>query len=102
MRAVHTAIPLRGHPLHEHYLRMVAAVVMHYVKYRQAAICAGPQHARRIHEIAIALDGYRQAPVLLVGKRSSSGRGRAIALAAAGRRTGEVIMLGHIPQPPMP
>src|ERR1700674_4500642 len=44
----------------------------------------------------------RQAPVLLVGERGAGRRGRAIALAAAGGRTGEVIMPGHVPQPPIP
>src|ERR1700746_1874261 len=85
-----------------HALLVIGAVVVHHIEHRQAAVRAGPQHARAIHEIAIALDRHRQPPVLLVGERGARRRWRAIALAATAGWTGEVVMPGHVPQPSVP
>src|SRR5262249_15139558 len=102
MGSIDAALPAVRPALEHHLFLVIAAVVVHYVKHWQAAVSAGPQYAGRIHEVAIALGGHGHEPLLLVGKGGAGRRGRAVALAAAGRGSGEVIMLGHVPQAAMP
>ena len=62
----------------------------------------GPEDARRVHHVAIGLDGDREAPVLLVGERGADRGRRAVADAAAARVTEPLIPLVEIPEPPRP
>ena len=102
MRAVHTAIPLRGHPLHEHYLRMVAAVVMHDGQQRNLVMRCRPQHAGRVVHIAIGLNVDGQPSIFPVCKRSTHGSRRVVADAAATLASDVVVVLIHVPQAAWP
>src|SRR5215469_6713151 len=47
------AIAEVGEPLHVHELLMVAPVIVHHGEERNLMLCCRPQHARRVHQIAV-------------------------------------------------
>src|SRR5580704_1687519 len=56
----------RGHGLQIHIFLMVGAVVVKDVEHRNAMVRRRPQRTRHEHEIAVAAECERQAPMLLV------------------------------------
>ena len=53
-----------GHALHVHDLLVIGAVVVHDAQQRNLVMRRGPQHAGRVHQVAVGLDADREAAVL--------------------------------------
>ena len=68
-----------------HDFLVVAAVVVHHRKQRNLVPRRRPQHAGRVHEVAIRLEADRDAAEVAVGERRADGGGRRIADAVAPR-----------------
>ena len=83
--AIDAAIVAVRHALHVHHFLVVGAVVVHDAQQRNAVMRRGPQHAGRVHQVAVVLDVDRQPAVLLVGERRAHRRRRAVADAGAAR-----------------
>ena len=96
--AVDDAVPEVGQALHVHQFLVVAAVVVHHRQQRDFVLGRGPQHAGRIHQVAIRLEAHRKAPEVAVGERRAY-RGRcAVTDAVTAGAAEPVIMLFHRPQ----
>jgi len=72
-----TAVAI-GHDLYLHDFLMIGAVVMHYAKKGNAMVRCGPENARGIHQIAIALNVDREAAIFAVGERGADSGGSAV------------------------
>src|SRR5215472_5896262 len=72
------AIAEVGQALEVHDLLVIAAVVEHYGQLRNVVPCGGPQHTRRVHEIAVGLDVDREAAEIAVGERGTDRGGGAV------------------------
>ena len=68
---INAALVPGGHTLDVHDLLVIGAVVVHDGKQGDAVVSRGPQHARRVHEIAIALGIDHQAAMLLMSQRGA-------------------------------
>jgi hypothetical protein len=53
----YAAVVARGHALHMHHFLMIGAIVVHHAQQGNAMMGGGPEHAGRVHEIAVILDG---------------------------------------------
>ena len=63
------------HRLQIHDLLMIGAVVVHDVEHRNLVMRRRPQRAGHEHEVAVAVEGDREAAMPLVGERRTE-RGR--------------------------
>ena len=61
-------VPVR-HALEVHELLVVRAVVVHHREQRDLVLGGGPQHAGRVHEVAVGLDADRKPPEVAVGDK---------------------------------
>src|SRR5215469_2306548 len=67
-----------GHDLYLHDFLMIGAVVMHHAKKGNAMVRCGPENARGIHQIAIALNVDRKAAIFAVGERGADSGGSTV------------------------
>src|ERR1035437_10112827 len=91
-----------GQALDVHDLLMVAAVVVHHGEKRNFMPRRGPQHARRVHQIAVGLDAHGEPAEIAVGERGADRPARAVAHAVTARRSEPVVVLLHRPEPVRP
>ncbi len=85
-----------------HHFLVVAAVVVHHGELRDLVLCRRPQHARRIHQVAVGLDVDRDAAEVAVGERGAHRGRRAVADAEAAGAADPVMVLGERPQAVLP
>src|SRR5580700_4343535 len=72
--AVHAAVGAVAHQLDLHQFLMIAAVVVHDGEKRDLVVARGPEDAGGVVEVAVALDIDTEAPVFLIGQRSTDCR----------------------------
>src|SRR5882762_4702883 len=94
--------PARGHVLEVHMFLVIAAVVVHDAQQRNAVMRGGPQNARSVVEVAVALNVDADATVFLVGERGAHGRRSAVTDAVCALTADEVIRLVEVPQAQRP
>ena len=82
-RAIDAAARAVRHALHLHQLLVIGAIIVHHREKRNVVMRRSPQHARRVHQVAIVLNIHREAAVFLVGQRRAHCRRRAVADAAS-------------------
>src|ERR1700674_5128212 len=85
-----------------HKLLMIRTVVVHNVQDWDAVMCCCPQDARRIHQIAVALNVYGKAAMLPVGEGSTDGGWCVVAHAGGARATVKLVVLFDGPRPQRP
>ena len=81
--------------LQMHHLLEVAAVVVHDEEHRDLVLGGGPQHARRVHEIAVALIATVSRPCLRLASAAPTAAASAVADAVAAGIAEPVVMLVH-------
>jgi len=62
----------------------------------------GPENSRRVHQVAVILNGDRQPAVLLVSQRGAERGRRAVADAESSGRSDVLVKLVKIPQAQRP
>ena len=86
------------HILDEHQLLMPGAVVVHHREHGQPMMLCGPQHTRRIVEIAVSLDVDHDLLAASGSERGANRRWRAIPYAAGPLSAKIAVGLIAIPQ----
>ncbi len=102
MLSIDAAIGTRGHVREIHRLLMIGAVVVHDGQQRDAVMRRRPQHARRVVQVAVALNIHRQAAMLAIRQRRAHRRRRAVADAVSAVSAEVLIVLLEIPHPQRP
>ena len=77
---IHAAIVQARHLLQMHHFLMISAVVVHDHQQRNFVVRRGPKRARRVHQIAVALDGDGDDALVAIGECRADGSRRAVAL----------------------
>ncbi len=79
-----------------HDFLMVAAIIVHDRQQRDFMMRGGPQRARRVHHVAVALERHGEAAKRLAAMRGANGSWQAIAEAGTAGGAEEAIMLVHV------
>ena len=62
-------------PLHVHHFLVVGAVVVHHREQRDPVLRRGPQHAGRVHQVAVALDVTEKRPCFALASAAPTAAG---------------------------
>ena len=73
--AIDAAVVAVAHALHVHHFLVIGAVVVHHAQQRNAVMRGGPQHAGRVHQVAVGLDRDREAAVLALASAAPTDAG---------------------------
>src|SRR5215831_20604241 len=85
-----------------HHLSMIGAVVVHDHQDGDLMVCRGPEHAGRVHQIAIALDRDGNDTFVAISESRADRPRGSVAFAGSAGTTEKVVIFGRRPQAPIP